>query len=514
MKTLTIHVDESGRTVSRHVFGHFSEHLGRCIYDGYWPGEKADSSISTLRGIRTDIVEALRAISAPNIRWPGGCFADDYHWRDGIGPKDDRPSMINTHWGGVIENNHFGTHEFLDLCEQVGAEPYICGNVGSGSVREMRDWVEYIAGSSESPMGRLRTEHGHRDAWPLTYFGVGNENWGCGGNMRPEYYADLYRQFSGYVRKVGGPGIYRIACGAHDELYDWTEVLMREAADQFEGLSYHYYTGLPKRDGVSRSSTEYGDYEWFLTMHRAIGLEAALERHMSIMDAYDPERRVGLIVDEWGTWHDVEPGTNPGFLYQQNTIRDALVAAHHLNLFGAKSNRIHMTNIAQTINVLQAVLLTDGAHLIKTPTYHVFDMYQGHHDGVLVRTNIDRGEYDYEGTALPALSSLCTRGEDGSLHLTIANVDPNQSHEIAVELRGGRPELVRETVPDTQTGDLKITGRILVSESMQAHNTVEEPVKVAPKKFDDFRVDGESQSLRLTVPERSVIEIEITNYSR
>lgn len=494
MQRLTIDLDRTRGTVSRHLFGHFSEHLGRCIYGGYWAGD--DDSIESTRGIRNDVVEALKAIKAPNIRWPGGCFADDYHWRDGIGPRESRPPVVNTHWGGVVENNHFGTHEFFDLCDQVGAEPYICGNVGSGTVREMRDWVEYITGSNESAMGIERARNGRAAPWSLPWFGIGNENWGCGGQMRPEYYADLYRRFANYVRKSGGSDIYRIACGSYDDYYEWTEVLMREAAQWFEGLSYHYYTALPKDEGLSRSATDFGEREWFRTMHRAFGVEKTLDRHITIMNRYDPEARVGLIVDEWGTWHDVESGTNPGFLYQQNTVRDALVAAHQLNAFAARSDRIHMANLAQTVNVLQAVLLVDGPTVIKTPTYHIFDMYTAHHDAERLDFSLDRGSCDTETGPIPSLSALCTTDSAGMLHVTVANIDPRNGASLELSVRGA-------------DGSLRLaSGRILAGDSMQARNTAEDPVAVVPRSFDlePGEIAGGSATL-LTIPARSVVSM-------
>jgi len=354
-------------TIEKYIYGHFAEHLGRCIYEGFWVGQ--DSPIPNTRGIRNDVVEALRKIKPPVLRWPGGCFADEYHWKDGIGPRERRPARVNTHWGGVTENNHFGTHEFMDLCEQLGADPYICGNVGSGTVQEMAEWVEYITFAGKSEMADLRRQNGREEPWRLPFFGVGNENWGCGGHMRPEYYADLYRRYQTYVRHYSGNRVYKVACGPTGD-YRWTEVLMREAGRWMDGLSLHYYT-LPGTWEKKGSATQFDESEWFSTLRNALHMEELIRRHSAIMDRYDPQRRVGLIVDEWGTWYDVEPGTNPGFLYQQNTLRDALVAGIHLNIFNNHAERVKMANIAQTVNVLQAMILTDGPRMIVTPTYHV-----------------------------------------------------------------------------------------------------------------------------------------------
>jgi alpha-N-arabinofuranosidase len=368
---LIINADQGDFTINRHIYGHFAEHLGRCIYEGFWVGE--DSDIPNTRGIRNDVVEALRKLNIPNLRWPGGCFADEYHWVDGIGNREGRPAMVNTHWGGVTENNHFGTHEFFDLCEMLGAEPYVCGNVGSGTVQEMAQWIEYITHSGQSPMADLRCKNGREEPWTLPYFGVGNESWGCGGSMMPEYYANEYRRYQTYVRKFGDKPIFKIACGASDANYKWTEVLMERAGTLMDGLSLHYYT-FTGGWGDKGSATQYSETEWFSCLKNALVMDELVTKHSTIMDKYDPQKRVALIVDEWGTWWNVEPSTNPGFLYQQNALRDALVAGLTLNIFNQHCERVRMANIAQTVNVLQAMILTDGAKMVLTPTYHVFEM--------------------------------------------------------------------------------------------------------------------------------------------
>ena len=310
--SLQIRADSPGVKVNRNIYGHFAEHLGRCIYEGIWVGE--DSPIPNTRGIRNDVVEALRQLQIPVLRWPGGCFADEYHWRDGIGPREDRPKLINTHWGGVVENNHFGTHEFMDLCEQIGAEPYICGNVGSGTVQEMMNWVEYLTSDADSPMANLRRANGREEPWKLTFFGVGNESWGCGGSMRPEYYADLYRRYNTFVKNYSGNNIYRIACGANDEDYQWTEVLMSRAGRKMNGLSLHYYTIPTGNWGSKGSATEFDEALYHSTLKRTLHMDELVTKHSEIMDEHDPGKRVGMVIDEWGIWTDVEPGTNPRFL--------------------------------------------------------------------------------------------------------------------------------------------------------------------------------------------------------
>lgn len=484
---LIINADLGTDTISRHIYGHFSEHLGKCIYEGYWVGE--GSPIPNVRGIRTDVVDALRRLSPPVLRWPGGCFADEYHWMDGIGPRDRRPSSINTHWGGVTEDNAFGTHEFLDLCEMLGAAPYICGNVGSGTVREMQQWVEYVTFDGRSEMADLRRANGREKPWKLPFFGVGNENWGCGGNMRAEHYADIYRRYRTYVRDLSGNSVYKIACGACDWDLHWTEVLMREAAGSMNGLSLHYYT----HPGPNRSATDFGEADWFAVLRNALKMEELITRHSAIMDRYDPERRVGLIVDEWGTWYDVEPGTHPGFLYQQNTLRDALAAGVTLNTLNNACRRVRMANIAQTVNVLQAMVLTDGPRMLVTPTYHVFEMYKPHHDALMLPCALASRAYEDENESIRAVSASASRDSRGATHISLCNLDPSSEAQLECEIRGAAFSTV--------------SGRILTSDRINDHNTFDHPNAVTPQPFDGTTRD--SAELKVALPPKSVVVLEL-----
>lgn len=488
MNTLVVHADSGADRISRHIYGHFVEHLGRCIYDGIWVG--VESSIPNIRGIRTDIVEALRAIRIPNLRWPGGCFADEYHWTDGIGSPEQRPSRVNTHWGGVIETNRFGTHEFMDLCEQLGCEPYICGNVGSGTVREMQEWIEYLTFGGNSSLADMRRRNGRQEPWPIPFWGVGNENWDCGGHMRPEYYADLFRRYATYCRSYGDNQLARIACGPNRDDYEWTEVLMREAAELMQGLSLHYYCGSGKK---SRSATRFDEQDWFELLRNALRMEELVGRHSVIMDRYDPDRRVALVVDEWGTWHDVEPGTRPRFLYQQNTLRDALAAAVTLNVFNNHCDRVRMANIAQTVNVLQAMLLTRDDRMIRTPTYHVFEMYGVHHDATSLPLDVDCSAYTLEGEGIPAISASASGDDQGGVHVSLCNLDPNRKVAVRCEVRGRVAH--------------RVSGRVLTAETMQAHNTFDRPESVQPADFTGSRFEG--QELWIDLPAKSVVVLEI-----
>jgi alpha-L-arabinofuranosidase len=495
--TLTLHADQPGAVVNRNIYGQFSEHLGRCIYEGIWVGE--DSAIPNVRGIRKDVVAALKAIDIPVLRWPGGCFADEYHWKDGIGPREKRPKIINTHWGQVVENNHFGTHEFMDLCEQIGAEPYVCGNVGSGSVEEMMQWVEYMTSDADSPMANLRRQNGRDKAWKVKYFGVGNESWGCGGTMTPEFYSDQFRRYNTFVKNYPGNSIYRIACGASDANYTWTEVLMKAAGPQkngqplMNGLSLHYYTiatGNWQRKG---SATRFGEDQWHSLLWRTLEMDNLIAKHAEIMNKYDPQKRVGLVVDEWGAWYDVEPGTNPGFLYQQNTLRDALLAALNFHIFQRHADRVIMTNIAQMINVLQAMILTDKEKMLLTPTYYVYEMFKVHQGGTFLPVDIKSPDYKLGDNAIPVVSASATRDAKSAVHLSLVNTNPREPVTIACKLAGFAPKTV--------------AGRVLTAAEMNAHNTFTAPNAVHPEVFAGARI--ESDSLQITLPAKSVVMLDL-----
>jgi len=476
--------------------GHFSEHLGRCIYEGIFVGE--NSEIPNVNGMRTDVVDALKEIHVPVLRWPGGCFADEYHWKDGVGPKEKRKKMINTHWGGVVEDNSFGTHEFMELCRQLGCKTYVNGNVGSGTVQEMSEWVEYMTFEGVSPMADLRRENGHEAPWTVDYFGVGNENWGCGGNMRPQYYGDLYRRYQTYVRNYNPKKpIYKIACGANADDYHWTDKVLETTFDYgsgfMSGMSLHYYT-LPTGEWSRKGSAlDFDDKDWYRTLKATLKMETLIRRHGAIMDQYDPEKKIGMVIDEWGAWYDVEPGTNPGFLYQQNTMRDALIAGINLNLFNKNCDRVKMANIAQMVNVLQAVILTDGEKMLKTPTWHTFNLYKYHQDGDLVESSIDTKEVGVEDEyRIPNLSESVSVGKDDRLHMTLTNASLEESCKVEAFF--------------AESAVKSVKGMVLTGE-MHAHNTFESPDAVHTADFKDFTVSGSRVSF--TMPACSVLYAEI-----
>jgi alpha-N-arabinofuranosidase len=486
-QSLIINADQGRDTINRHIYGQFAEHLGRGVYDGMWTKDASGAW-----QVRDDVVQALRAIKVPNIRWPGGCFADSYHWKDGIGPTASRPSVVNNNWGGVTEDNGVGTHEFLEFTRKVGAEPFIVGNVGSGTVQEMQEWWEYLNHPGKSPMADLRRKNGHDAPFNVRFWGVGNESWGCGGNMRPEYYADEYKRYASFLPAYPGVRPFRIATGPSDDGYAWMEVMMREAGRMIDGIDLHHYllTGSWARKG---KATEFTEAEWAELMQKATGFDELITRQSAIMDRYDPRKRVWLIVGEWGTWHQGEPGSNPGFLYQQNALRDALVASVSFDAFNKHADRVRMANIAQMVNVLQAMILTQGDKLVLTPTYHVFEMYTVHHDAVLLPISLEAGRYVNGERSMPAVSATASRDASGRMHLTLTNIDPNQARTIRVSVRG--------------QAVTSVTGRILTADRMNAYNSFEAPNTVRPVAFTGARLTGETLTVQL--PAKSLVSLEL-----
>jgi alpha-L-arabinofuranosidase len=464
-----IQADSGKFIINRNIYGHFAEHLGNCIYGGIFVGGK-NKSIPNTNGIRNDVVVALKKLKVPLLRWPGGCFADTYHWKDGIGPKKSRASIVNQWWGGVTEDNSFGTHEFLNFCRMIDATPYISANVGSGTIQEMSDWVSYVNGApNASPMSKWRVKNGQKNPWQAKYWGIGNEAWGCGGNMTPEHYANLFRQYATYLTRVNNTDIFRIASGAGGQDTNWTAVLMKNIPLQMmEGVGVHHYAVIDwARKG---SATNFTEKEYFLTMKEALKMEEIVTQHSAIMDKHDPTKHVALVVDEWGAWYDVEPDTNPGFLFQQNTMRDAVLAGSTLNIFNNHCERVRMANLAQMVNVLQSVMLTNKEMLILTPTYHVMEMYNVHQDATMLPLKVETADYAFESNRLPAISASASIDKNGIIHISLVNVDATKINEVIIELKGGKRA--------------KVTGQILASGKMQDYNSFNDPHNIQPVSFD------------------------------
>jgi alpha-N-arabinofuranosidase len=498
--TATIHTNNGKDVIPKEIYGQFAEHLGSCIYGGLWVGPH--SSVSNTEGYRNDVLQALKELHVPVLRWPGGCFADEYHWRDGIGPRSERPKMQNNNWGGTIEDNSFGTHEFLNLCEKIGAEPYISGNVGSGSVEEMAKWVEYMTSDGETPMAKLRRQNGREKSWNVKYLGVGNESWGCGGNMRPEFYADQYRRYAVYCRNYDGHNLYKIASGASDYDYNWTRIMMDRIGDRMSGLSLHYYT---VKDWSNKgSATSFSNDEYYWTLGKCLQIEDVIRKHSAIMDEKDPDKKIGLLVDEWGTWWDEEPGTISGHLYQQNTMRDAMVAALTLNVFQRHTDRIKMANIAQVVNVLQSMILTDtinGGHMILTPTYHVFKMYNGFQEATALPVDVTTDSIFVQGghmtnardCHIPTVSISAAKQKDGSLFLSLVNTSLDRKQNANIHF--------------DNTNIRSVAGTILTAKDVKEYNDFQHPERIREVAFKGIKTKG--SKLTTTLPPMSIVTIKI-----
>ncbi|HEY1019869.1 MAG TPA: alpha-L-arabinofuranosidase C-terminal domain-containing protein [Sediminibacterium sp.] len=489
--TITLQADKGKEIINKNIYGHFAEHLGHCIYGGMYVGEN-NQKIPHKDGIRLDVISALKKLKVPVLRWPGGCFADTYHWKDGVGPKDKRPSMLNVWWGNVKEDNSFGSNEFLNMCEVLGAEPYLSGNIGSGSPQELSDWVAYTTHpNGSSPMTDYRKQNGRANPWEVKYWGLGNEAWGCGGNMKPEYYANIYRQYATFMTN-GNKKIYKIASGASDADYNWTEVLMRDIPhNMLDAVGVHHYSVI--NWNKKSSAKDFTEEDYYTTMQRALDMEELVVKHSAIMDKYDPKKRVAMVVDEWGGWYEVEPGTNGAFLYQQNTMRDAMIAGTTLNTFNNHCDRVKMANLAQIVNVLQAVILTDEEKMILTPTYHVMEMYNVHQDATMLPITVNSKDYKMGKEKLKAISASASKDKNGLTHISLVNIDAHEAQEVTINISGSDYS--------------SVTGRILTSDKLQNHNSFANPEKIKPASFTGAALSG--SNLKLTVPPFSVVVLEM-----
>lgn len=479
--TIRLEQNTDAPTISKHIYGQFAEHLGRSIYDGFYRNGK----------IRKDIVEALKKLQIPNLRWPGGCFADQYHWRDGIGPKANRPQTVNTTWGMVTETNAFGTHEFLDLCQQIGCEPYFAGNVGTGTPQEMSDWLEYLNFAGKSTLTALRAKNGHPEPYKVSFWGVGNESWGCGGSMTPEYYADKYKQYAAFCQNYPGSPLKLIVSGANADDYNWTEVCMKKIDVRLMwGLSLHYYTLVKGHWPPAGSATTFGEDEYASAMKSALKMEEIVDKHSAIMDKHDPKKKAALLVDEWGIWTAEEPGTPKDWLFQQNSLRDAIIAASTLNIFNNHADRVRVANLAQTVNVIHSLVLTKGDEMVLTPTYHVFDFYKVHQDAKLIPLKITSPEYTYGNFNMKAVNASASVDKNGVTNISLVNVDANKSVSVSINVSGTR-----------------VKGRILTATKFNAFNNFGQQPDVVPTTFSGAEiVDGK---LKLTLPAKSIVQLAV-----
>lgn len=496
---MSVDVSKAGAKIDRNLFGQFAEHLGHGVYEGIWVGP--DSKIPNTRGIRNDVVAALKALKVPDVRWPGGCFADEYHWRKGIGPQ--RTVTLNPNWGGVIESNTFGTHEFMDFLDQIGAEAYLSVNVGSGTPQEAAEWLEYLTTAQPTTLAKERAANGHPAPYKVAFLGIGNESWDCGGNMTPDYYLSQLKIYSRFVRNFNpaqqdkqqmlkiavGPG------GSESRWTEWTDAIMKAYQSHtwswdMNGLSMHSYTVVkwpPSYASVGFEETEYAQI-----LKSTLEMNDLIAKHSAIMDKYDPQKKVALVVDEWGGWYAPLPGSTPGFLVQQNSLRDAILAALNLNIFAQHANRVRMANIAQMINVLQAMILTDKEKMVLTPTYYVYKMYVPFQDATFVPVTFDAGTYTHDGITLPRVDAIAAKDKAGKLWLAITNVDPHQSAELEVSLAGINAK--------------SAAGETLTAPKVDSVNTFDAPNTVVPKPISAKAQDGK---LTLELAPKSVTVIAV-----
>jgi alpha-N-arabinofuranosidase len=486
-----IHADQPGAKIDRHIYGQFAEHLGRGIEEGVWVGEH--SQIPNVRGFRNDVISALRELHVPVVRWPGGCFADEYHWRDGIGPRATRPVTLNTNWGGVPETNAFGTHEFLDFAEMIGADAYVNGNLGTGSAREMAEWLQYMTSDKPTSLTAERARNGHPKPWKIAYFAVGNEAWGCGGDMTPEHYVDLYRQYANFLKAPMGARPVIIASGGNDNDTSWTTALISKVSRGMGAISFHYYTIPGDRWQAKGPTTGFGEDQWISTLAHTLRMEDFINQNGAVMDKFDPAKKVAFAVDEWGTWYDPEPGREPGFLYQQNTLRDAVVAALNFNVFHRHADRVRLANIAQMVNVLQAMILTKGPQMVLTPTYHVFKMFAPFQDAASLPVDLSAPRYSLGNASVPAISMSAARLGSGAIAVALVNLDPNKAAPVSVALSGAMPR--------------NVTGTLLTAAAMDARNTFENPEAVRPAAFSGASLAG--ATLSVTLPAKSIVVLNL-----
>ena len=496
--TMEIRADQPGAIINKNVYGQFSEHLGSGIYGGIYVGET--STIPNTRGFRNDVIGALKELKVPMVRWPGGCFADEYHWRDGIGPQDKRAVRINSNWGGVPENNSFGTHEFFDLVEMIGADAYVNANVGTGTPQEAAQWLEYMTGDQDTSLVRERKANGREKPWKVSVYAMGNETWGCGGNMRPEYYADVYNQYATFMKAPPGAMPELLASGDHDNQTNFTAELMTNVRGRMDAISLHYYTILGPRWENKDTATGFNEAGWINTLANTLKIEGFIKTQDALLSDLESKRfggtrqkKMGLYVDEWGTWYKPEPGSNPGFLVQQNSLRDAVVTAANFNIFHKYADRVRMTAIAQTVNVLQAMILTDGPKMILTPTYHVFHMYKPFQEAISLPIDIQTGTYAYDKWSVPQVSASAARAKDGSIVIGLTNLDPHKSAGVSAVLAGAQ---IR-----------RVTGEVLTAEAMDAHNTFDRPDAIHPAAFNGAKIEG--NKLSLTLPAKSVVVLKL-----
>ena len=482
-KTIHLVVPDKIGTIAPEIYGHFSEHIGGVFYDGLWVGK--DSKIPNVNGFRKQIIDKMKQIHAPVLRWPGGCFAETYDWRDGIG--ENRPVRPNwwTEKDGRYEPNSVGTHEFVDLCELIGAKPYFAVNVTSITPLHARDWMDYcLSPRGTTTLALEREKNGHPEPFDIPYWGIGNENWGGGGNMTPDYYALEYRRFATILKNIPSAPKDLIAGGANGGDYHWTRRLtdsMQGIRRILGGMSFHYYCGK------AGDCVDFSAEQWYELLEKAYRMDELITRHYGVLQGYKMEKEMKLVIDEWGCWHPDGSGPSRGYnlFEQQSTMRDAVISAITLNIFNNQCDKIKMANVAQLVNNLHCLFLAGGENCIETPTFHVFDMFKTHQNGTAIKTVAENND------ALDARVSVSASVKDGVMTVTLANCNCAEDVEVSLNLLGG-----------SYAGKATVT--TLKGDAMNSHNTFEAPNAVAPTEVSDVVLDS-----AITVPAAGVVSVRV-----
>ncbi len=513
-------LDEPIGTIAPEIYGHFTEHLGTVIYDGIFVGE--NSKIPNQQGLRSALIDKMRAIHAPVVRWPGGCFADSYDWRDGIGPRSNRPRHANF-WTDdypkalqtqnipqVYEPNTFGTSDFVRFCKLCGAEPYIAANVRSLTPLDFDHWVEYCnSPRGTTTLAETRASDGSAEPFDVRYWGVGNESWGCGGNFDPEDYAIEFKRYTTWVPTFGAP-LRFVASGPNSDEQAWTRGFFNklchgEPSPDMHGvwgLSIHHYAWNLSRgktqewDAGKGDALKFDPIDWYELARETDRMEGIINDHWTALGEFDIDRKVKLVVDEYGPWY--RPGTENSpeqLLGQQITVRDAVMTAISLDTFNRNADKVGMAACAQLVNNLNALFFTHGDQFTTTPNFNVFEMYAAHQGGTALRSEFSSPEVRYDRDGKPTSfwglkGSASLKGK--TLTLTAVNPDVSQPREAEITLRGGNAASAKAWV----VGDSDI----------HAHNVLGQPERVKTRTAE---VSIRSNSLNFTFPVASVVKIEV-----
>ena len=503
--------------ISSNIYGQFTEHIGGVIYDGVWVGEK--SKIPNQYGIRSQLVDMMKQIHVPVIRWPGGCFADSYDWKDGIGAKRPRRTnfwevdhdALRLHDKGpqLFESNEFGTNEFIRFCRLTGAQPYLAANLRSLPALDFDHWVEYCnSPTGSTTLAEMRAAAGFPEPFNVRYWGVGNESWGCGGDFTPEEYASEFRRYSEWIPRYG-VDLQLIGSGPSDNDIDWTHRFFQQIYSDrpynnpsFTGWSVHHYAWNLSRGKTKDWSAGKGDAlqfdaaDWYELLRECDRMEQIIHDQWAVMGQYDTQHRVKLVVDEYGPWYREGTELDPTHLFgQQITLRDALGTALTLDTFNRNPEKVSMAACAQLVNNINALFMAHEDRFFATPNFHIFAMYAAHQGGQALRTEFSAPEVQYMRDEQPArfwgLNGSASR-KDRVVTLTIVNPDLSKTAETQIALRGA--------------AITSASGTVLAAHDMHAHNTFDQPDAVTPATL---AVAVRGDLLNVSIPAASVTRLDV-----